>query len=78
MTVKRDNDEERMTRIEHILARVAENRAGSERIQEQAHQVLSELYSSKERRIRLVESVNEILQRKSGKKQPQRVRKRFR
>ncbi len=57
MAINRDNDEERMARIEHILGRLAEGRANSQRFQNEARRVLSELQHSKERRTRLLDAV---------------------
>jgi hypothetical protein len=61
MAINRDNDEERMARIEHILARLADGRGQSQRIQAEARRVLSEIHRSRERRSQLVERVKAVL-----------------
>jgi hypothetical protein len=66
MTIRRDNDEERMARIEHILARLADGRINSEILQQQARRVLADLHDSKERRRQLVESMQSRLDDKAS------------
>lgn len=78
MTLKRDNEEERAARIENVLARFAEGRADSERMQEQARRALSEVRVSKGRRATLVESIHAMLKRRSARKKPQTTNKRSR
>jgi hypothetical protein len=78
MTLKRDNEEERMTRIESVLARLGEGRADSQRIQEHARRGLSELHVPKGRRVTLVESIHAMLKRKSVRKKPPTNNKRSR
>ena len=78
MTLKRDNEEERMARIENVLARFAEGRADSERMQEQARRAVSEAQFSKERRATFLESIHAMLRRKSARKRPQPTNKRSR
>ena len=68
MAINRDNDEERMARIEHILARLAEGRANSQRFQNEARRVLSELQHSKERRTRLLDAVQSVVKPRRARK----------
>jgi hypothetical protein len=78
MTLKRDNEEERTARIDNVLARFAEGRADSQRMQEQARRVLSEVHAAKERRATLLQSIHAMLKRKSARKKPQSSNKRSR
>ena len=68
MAINRDNDEERMARIEHILARLAEGRANSQRFQNEARRVLSELQHSRERRTRLLDAVQSVVKPRRARK----------
>lgn len=75
MTNSRDNEEERMARVEHVLARLTEDRVDADRIQQRRHRVIAELYSGTERRDKFVGSMRKILRRKSRRKKkdaPQR------
>jgi hypothetical protein len=68
MTIQRDNEEERMARVEHLLARLAENRVDAERVQRRRRRIISEFYSSAVRRGNLVALMRKILKRKSRRK----------
>ncbi len=68
MGINRDNDEERMARIEHILGRLAEGRANSQRFQNEARRVLSELQLSRERRTRLLDAMHSVVKPRRPRK----------
>jgi hypothetical protein len=68
VTNKRDNEAERTTRIDHILSRLAASQVESERIQERARRMWSELQSTRQRRAKIIESVKSVLKSKLSKR----------
>jgi hypothetical protein len=77
MTNKRDNEEERKVRIEHVLARLAENRVDPDVIAKDTQRILDQLYEVKEHRKRIVQSVDSLLDRKpASRKREQRQKPR--
>jgi hypothetical protein len=77
MTNKRDNEEEHKVRIEHVLARLAENRVDPDVIAKDTQRILDQLYEVKEHRKRIVQSVDSLLDRKpASRKREQRQKSR--
>ena len=68
MTIKRDNEEERVARIEHVLSRLGDTRADVGRLLEESRRMWSDLQSTKERRTQIVESVRSVLTPKPQKR----------
>jgi hypothetical protein len=75
VTNKRDNEEERMARVEHVLSRLTDSRAEAERIREQSHRMWSELQTARKRREKIVNSVRSALKAKPAGKKPSRSRR---
>jgi hypothetical protein len=61
VTIKRDNEEERVARIEHVLSRLSDTRADAGRLLEESRRMWSDLQSTRERRAKIVESVKSAL-----------------
>jgi len=72
VTNKRDNEEERVARIEHVVSRLSDTRADAERILEESRRIWSDLQSARERRAKIVESARSVLKPKPPKRKTSR------
>jgi hypothetical protein len=72
LTNKRDNEEERVARVEHVLSRLTDTTAASERMQHESRQLWSDVQSARERRSKIVDSVRSVLKPKRTKRKTAR------
>ena len=78
VTNKRDNEEERVARIEHVLSRLTDSQADAGRILEESRRMWANLQSTRERRAKIVESVRAALKPKPATKKTSSRRKKSR